>query len=183
MILETERLILRPFNKEDAPSLYECVKDERIGYWCGWPSHKNVEKSLQIIENVLIDEETYAIVLKSENKLIGCIGLKLGENCSLSDNDNHGEIGYWIAVPHWRKGFACEATNEIIRRGFEDLNLEVLWCGYYKGNEGSKGVQEKCGFTFDHILNSVNCPLLNETRVEYVSKLESRKWKKSESTK
>jgi len=183
MILETERLILRPFSEEDTASLYESAKDERIGPWCGWPAHKSVEESRNIIKHVLMDEENYAVVLKSNNQLIGCAGLKLGNNCALTDKDNEGEIGYWIAVPYWRKGYASEATNELIRRGFEDLNLDVLWCGYYKGNEKSKGVQEKCGFKFHHILNNVNCTLLNETRVEYVSILERKKWNEMESSK
>jgi RimJ/RimL family protein N-acetyltransferase len=183
MILETERLILRPFNEGDAEVIYESVQDERIGYWCGWPVHKSIEETRNIIKNVLMDKENYAVILKSENKLIGSAGIKLGKSCSLSAKDNEGEIGYWISVPYWRQGFASEATNELIRRSFEDLKLDTLWCGYYKGNEKSKGVQEKCGFTFHHILKDVNCSLLNEIRTEYVSILNHDTWEKLQSTK
>lgn len=183
MILETERLILRPFTEDDAQSLYESTIDKRIGYRCGWLAPESVEASTKIIKNVLMKEETYAITLKSDFKLIGCISLEIGCNCSLSDKENEAEIGYWIAVPYWRQGYAFEATNELIRRGFQTLNFDVLWCGYYKGNEKSKGVQEKCGFTAHHILNNVHCVALNDLRIEYVTHLDRKKWNKIQSTK
>lgn len=183
MILETERLILRPFNEDDAQVLFDSTQDERIGYWCGWSMHKSVEESRSIIKNVLTYDENYAVILKSENRLIGSAGIMIGAKSSLTDKENEGEIGYWIAVPYWRQGFASEAVKELIRRGFEDLKLDTLWCGYYKGNEKSKGVQEKCGFKFDYILNAVDCKLLNEIRTEYVTVLYYDSWKNSQTTK
>lgn len=50
MILETERLILRPWNESDAESLYEYAKDPRVGPIAGWPPHKSVEESLDVIK-------------------------------------------------------------------------------------------------------------------------------------
>ena len=53
MILETERLVLRPWQESDAESLYEYAKNPEVGPIAGWPPHKNVEDSLGIIKNVL----------------------------------------------------------------------------------------------------------------------------------
>ena len=51
----------------------------------------------------------------------------------------------WIGVPYWGQGLIPEAVREIMRHGFDDLNLEKMWCGYFDGNTKSKRVQEKCG--------------------------------------
>lgn len=176
MILETERLVLRPFEENDAKDVFELLKDDRIGPWCGWPAHTSIEHSRNIIKKVLMNEEVYAITLKPEGVLIGTISIKLGNDRSITTKEDEAELGFWIGVPYWRKGYACEATNELIRRCYEDLNIITIWCAYYKGNKKSKGVQEKCGFVFDHIQNNVECSLLNEIRVEYVSKLEKKNW-------
>ena len=48
------------------------------------------------------------------------------------------------------QGIIPEAVREIMRYGFNDLNLEKLWCGYFDGNTKSKRVQEKCGFRYHH---------------------------------
>jgi len=54
MILETERLILRRWKETDAESLYEYAQDPEVGPIAGWPSHKNIEESLEVIKTVLM---------------------------------------------------------------------------------------------------------------------------------
>ncbi len=79
MILETKRLILRPWKESDVEDSFEFAKDPKIGPIAGWPPHKNIEESLEIIRNVLSDNLTFAVVLKKENRAVGCIDLKMGE--------------------------------------------------------------------------------------------------------
>ena len=62
MILETERLILRPWKEDDAESLYKYAKDPEVGPIAGWPVHTSVENSREIIKSVLSADETYASV-------------------------------------------------------------------------------------------------------------------------
>ena len=94
MILETKRLILRPWDESDAESLYEYAKDDRVGPIAGWPPHTSVENSCEVIKTVLSAPETYAVCLKEDNKAIGSIGLMIGKNSSLDLPENEGEIGY-----------------------------------------------------------------------------------------
>ena len=75
MIFETERLILRPWEEDDADSLYEYAKDPAVGPIAGWPVHTSVENSKAIIKEVLSADETYAVCLKEDNRAIGSIGL------------------------------------------------------------------------------------------------------------
>ena len=78
--LETERLYLRPWTDDDAEALFELAKDPDVGPAAGWPAHKSVEESRDIIHNVLSAPETYAIVCKEDGRLIGSVGLKFGED-------------------------------------------------------------------------------------------------------
>ena len=77
---------------------------------------------------------------------VGSIGLMIGSASNIGILDTDAEIGYWIGVPYWGQGLIPEAVREIMRHGFNDLNLEKIWCGYFEGNTKSKRVQEKSGY-------------------------------------
>ena len=146
MILETERLILRPWEETDAEEYYKYAKDPRVGPIAGWPVHTSEEDSRQVIRNVLMVPETYAIVLKETGLPIGSIGLHHND---LTEKEDEAELGYWLGVEYWGQGFMPEAARELLRHAFLDLNLVRIWCGYYDGNDKSKRVQEKLGFKFN----------------------------------
>lgn len=169
MILETERLILRPWQESDAEDLYRYASDPRVGPIAGWPAHTSVENSLEIIKTVLSKPNTYAVVLKSAGHAVGSIGLMIGDESNIGLPQDEGEIGYWIGVPFWGQGLIPEAVNELIRYSFEDLNLKKLWCGYYSGNTKSERAQEKCGFTYHHTKENVPCSLMGDIRTENIT--------------
>ena len=172
MILYTERLILRPWEESDAESLYEYAKNPEVGPIAGWPVHTSVENSREIIRDVLSAEETYAVCLREDNKAIGSVGLMIGEHSNLDLPEEEGEIGYWIGVPFWGRGLIPEAVRELIRRGFEDLKLKRLWCGYFDGNIKSRRVQEKCGFVYHHTNKDIYWKLMDDIRTEHITCLE-----------
>ena len=49
MIIKTERLVLRPWEEEDAENLYKYAQNPKIGPIAGWPPHKNVVKLLVLL--------------------------------------------------------------------------------------------------------------------------------------
>ncbi|MBP5269454.1 MAG: GNAT family N-acetyltransferase, partial [Clostridia bacterium] len=160
-VLETERLILRPWEESDAEELYKYASDPRVGPAAGWPAHKDVEDSRNIIRGVLSEPETYAIVLKETGLPIGSIGLFRGD---LAMKDDELELGDWVGAPYWGRGIAPEAGREMLRHAFADLGMARVWCGYYDGNEKSKRVQEKLGFVYHHSADDVPVPQMGETR-------------------
>lgn len=176
MILETERLILRPWSESDAESLYEFAKDPRVGPIAGWPVHTSIENSKQIIRDVLSADETYAIVQKGEEKAIGSIGLMIGEKSNLNIRYDEAEIGYWIGVPYWGKGMVPEAVEELMKYAFEKAGILKIWCGYFDGNEKSKRVQEKCGFKYHHTESNKEWPLMQDVRTEHITYINKEQW-------
>lgn len=175
-ILTTERLILRPWSLTDAEDLYHYAKDPRIGPAAGWPPHTSVENSRAIIENVLSAPENYAVCLKPDETAIGSIGLMIGSASELRLPDNEGEIGYWIGTPFWGQGLIPEAVAELMRHAFEDLKLHILWCGYFDGNDKSKRVQEKMGFTYHHTKENMRWERLDVIRTLHVTCLTKAEW-------
>ncbi|MFA4870107.1 MAG: GNAT family N-acetyltransferase [Pedobacter sp.] len=176
MMLETERLILRPFRDADAEALYECAKDERVGPIAGWPPHKSVEQSKEIIETIFMQEGVFAITLKEDDIAIGMISLILGEKSNFPITESEGEISYWLGVPFWGKGIMPEAIKEVVRYGFEGLRLVNIWSGYYDGNAKSKIAQEKCGFHHHHVEEACVNELMNDIRIEHISRMTRDEW-------
>ena len=93
MKIETDRLILRKWEESDAESLYKYAKDEAIGPIAGWPPHKSVEESLEIIRTVFSSDECYAVCLKEDNIAIGSISLMTGDATDMTDRDDECELG------------------------------------------------------------------------------------------
>ena len=176
MILETERLIIRPWEEADAEECYKYAKDPRVGPPAGWPAHTSVENTREVIRKFLMGPDSFAIVLKETGLPIGSIGLHRND---LASGDDESELDYWIGVPYWGQGFAPEASREMLRYAFEDLGLARVWCGYYEGNEKSKRVQEKLGFKHQWVNEKAPVPQMGETRVGHVNLMTREDWEKT----
>lgn len=174
-MIETERLILRPWSEADAEPLYAYASNPKIGYMAGWPPHKSVEDSLNVIRNVLSAPETYAVLLKSSDKPIGSAGLTIGvEHFGIVAKKTEAIIGYWLGEPFWGMGLIPEAVMALLERSFTTLDLTAVWCSYYDTNGNSRRVAEKCGFKYKYSLPqktlmgedcTLDCALI--TREEY----------------
>lgn len=166
-MIETDRLILRPWRESDAKALFKYASDPDIGPVAGWSPHTSVENSLEIIRTVFSAPEIYAVVLKDIGEPVGCCGLvSLNSGNTAGMQYNQAEIGYWIGKPYWGQGLIPEAVKTLLSRCFNDLRLDVVWCGYYQENNKSKRVCEKCGFKFHHTNNDIISPL-GDRRTEH----------------
>ena len=164
---ETARLILRPWKEADAAALYRYAKDPAVGPAAGWPPHTSPEASLEIIRTVFAAPETYAVVWKESGEPVGCCGLLLPGNTHLGEQKSReAEVGYWIGVPYWGCGLACESVDRLVRHAFEDLDLSVVWLVHYDGNRRSRRVAEKCGFVWHHAEPDKPTPL-GDRRTEH----------------
>lgn len=148
-VLETQRLILREFNKNDLTDFYEYASVDGVGEMAGWSHHENIETTKEILNSFIKDNKVFAIVYKENNKVIGSLGVeKYGMEDKLDEFKNlYGrEIGYVLSKDYWGKGIMPEAVKCVINYLFDECNLDFIICGYYLFNNQSKKVQEKCGF-------------------------------------
>ena len=175
MIIETERLILRPWRETDVDALLEYARDPRIGPAAGWPPHTDRESTLDVIRTALAVDGNFAVTLRGEDKAIGSIGVF--PITRLESALGEPEIGYWIAVPFWGQGLIPEAVKELMRRNFVENGEKLLWCGHYEGNDKSRRVIEKCGFKYV-LTQEEDVPLLGEKRVCLYYKITREDWEK-----
>ena len=152
--LETERVIIRPWKKEDLEDFYEYARVDGVGQRAGWNPHASIQESEEILASFIQEKTQYAIELKENDKVIGSIGI---EELSLPldppyDNYIGRELGYVLSKAYWGKGIMPEAVKRVIQDCFEVEHYDFLLCSHSITNEQSKRVIEKCGFRFltDH---------------------------------
>lgn len=177
-ILETERLVLRKWSLDDAEDLFYYAKDERVGPNAGWKPHENIETSKRIIEGFIEEDEVYALVHKKDNKVIGGIGL---HNRSPLGNEDvpQLEIGYVLNPDYWGRGLIPEATKRVIQYGFDELDLEWIWCAHYDFNMNSKRVIEKCNFHYSFMDHKILEKLDNKEVICHYYRLKKEDYEKN----
>ena len=148
--LETERLILRPFQETDLEDLYAYASVEGVGESAGWPHHTSIEISRQVLESFIRGRNIFAVVWKETGRVIGSLGLH--ESWTEQEPEYRGlrcvEIGYVLAKEYWGQGLMPEAVRRVIRYCFEECCLDALTICHFEENDRSRRVIEKCGFRY-----------------------------------
>lgn len=154
--LETERLILRRFTKEDAVAMYKnWASDNEVTKFLTWPTHSNIDVSKFVLEewvNSYSDEKYYqwAIVLKENgDEPIGSISVvKINEDVSMV------HIGYCIGRTWWKKGITSEAMGAVMDFFFDKVNVNRIEARHDPRNPNSGKVMMKCGMKYEGTLRS-----------------------------
>ena len=143
MFARTERLLLRPGWREDAPALFRAIADERIVRNLAsapWPYTRAHAEAYLATERK--PSEASLLIFRrtgGEPELVGTVGLGRRPDGPL-------ELGYWIARSHWNKGYATEAGAAMIAAARDGLRLNRLHAGHFVDNPASGRVLEKLGF-------------------------------------
>jgi len=150
--LETEKLILRKLLYSDKKDIFEYAKKSEVAKDVLWYPHQTEMDTLEFL-NTIYEEyrknrpAPWGILLKENNKIIGTAGFV---NC---DEINHkAEIGYVLSKVYWGKGIMSEAVKEIIKFGFESLELNRIEARCNTSNIASGKLLEKIGFTYEGVL-------------------------------
>ena len=142
------RILLRPWQDNDAGTLFKYASDPDVGPRAGWPPHKSVEESLEIIRTVFNAEGMWAVIWKESGEAIGCVGYLPASASNLKIAEDQAEVGYWIARPYWGKGICTEALQMVIDYCFNEKCFTTLRGDYFPSNPASGRVMEKCGFVY-----------------------------------
>ena len=145
-MMETERIRLRPWREGDAETLFKWASDPELGPRAGWPPHKNVEESRQIIRTLFMGEGMWAVELKETGEAIGCVGYLTAGQSHLAITESECEVGYWIARPYWGQGICTEALRLVMDFCVREKGYKTLWGTYFPSNPASGKVMQKCGF-------------------------------------
>jgi ribosomal-protein-alanine N-acetyltransferase len=129
-VLETQRLQLLPYSDADMPELVSLIGAREVAAMTlRIPYPYTEQDAQQFLSRVKADDEVhFGVRLRTDGRLIGGVGLRLNRQ------HQHAELGYWLGVPYWGKGYATEAAQEMVRHGFEDLGLHRIFASHFKGN-------------------------------------------------
>jgi ribosomal-protein-alanine N-acetyltransferase len=149
--LQTDRLVLRPFEFADAPDVQRLAGAREIadttlriphpypdGAAAEWiRTHEPAwERGTSV---------TYAITLGGTAVLIGAIGLDIARHSSW------GELGYWVAVSRWNRGYCNEAARAVLAFGFSGLRLHRIQARHLTRNPSSGRVMQKIGMRLEGV--------------------------------
>ena len=137
MILETERLILRPPVPEDFAAVHSWAGNPENTRYMAWGPNDE-DQTREFLSSAKIGND-FTIVLKETGEAIGGCGI-------YPDGDNDtAEIGWIIHIDHWRRGYGTELGGELIRHGFETLKLRRIFASCAAVNIGSFRIMERNG--------------------------------------
>lgn len=128
MIIETERLILRPFVQEDLDALALILADPDVMLFSLNGPLKDKEKVRDYLQTRILDHYAqfgfglYATIHKQDQCLIGFVGLLT----QFIEEEKKVELAYRLAPAYWGKGLATEAARAVCHYAFDQLHLEEL---------------------------------------------------------
>lgn len=155
--IETQRLILRPFTKEDIePAYRNWTSDDKVTEFLRWPTHKEVSVTAEVIQDWMnhYSEKTYyqwAIVVKDLGEPIGTISV-----VEMQEETSKVHIGYCIGSKWWNRGYTSEAFRAIIPFLFDEVKVQRIEAQHDPNNENSGKVMKSCGLVYEGTLRKAD---------------------------
>lgn len=155
MISETEKLVIREFNSEDAEDLFRIYSNAETMRFLGDPPASLEEERGNIQNHIAryyneLGFGLWAAILKGEDRLVGRCGILFQD----IEGERRPELSYLIDRVYWGRGLATEAAKAVLeiartKHGFDEMIAVIA-----VGNTASIRVAEKCGFAFERGLEN-----------------------------
>lgn len=153
--LETERLILRRLELDDAEDMFNnWCNDEEVCRYLPWNPHGTIEVTNELLDMWVNDYNNsyvyrWIVILKENNKPIGTVDVVN------KDIDNKVfELGHCYSKESWGKGLATEVFSKVISFLFEEVGVEVIVAKHNENNIASGKVMQKVGMKYDGTLRA-----------------------------
>src|SRR5471032_1092422 len=144
-VLETERLMLRRPTLADVKAIARLANDRRIAENTRRLPHPYSQDDAVAFVRTLADDPRETVFLIENNHTpIGMVGVDWRA-------PEAPELGYWLGVDHWGRGFATEAARAVIDFTFEEFEVAHLCAGARDTNPLPRNILEKCGFQWNGV--------------------------------
>jgi [ribosomal protein S5]-alanine N-acetyltransferase len=151
LVLETERLRLRPFTETDVDDIWPVVSNPDFPKMMSWAAHSDRSETLGFVQAVNKSlEQNVGVVwaIEHEQRVIGSIGLDSMVFALRAWRMDRAELGFWLAPEQWNKGLMTEAADAVVRCAFQTIGLHKVTVGCIAENVASRRVIEKLGFRY-----------------------------------
>ena len=152
--LQTARLVLRPYTLSDVADLVRLAGAREVAATTLRIPHPYTEQAaVDFVAASKAEADTglcarFAITLRDTCEFCGGVGLRI------EADHQRAELGYWLGVPYWGRGYATEAAQAVVRYGFETVGLRRIYASYIPENVASGRVLEKIGMRREGRLHS-----------------------------
>lgn len=144
--LTTPRLLLRRFTSEDAPAMWELLRDEEVNTFLPWFPVKTLEEARQHLQERYLSQYSrvqsyhYAVCLRETGQLIGY--------ANVSDTEAR-DLGYGFRKEFWHQGFATEAARAMVEQLRRD-GVPYITATHDVNNPHSGAVMRKLGMEYQY---------------------------------
>lgn len=162
VILETERLLLRRFQAQDAQAMFDnWASNPNVTKYLTWQPHESVQATQTLVcdwveSYASPDFYQWAIELKTLGQPIGSISV-----VRIEEKVDECEIGYCIGEQWWGKGLTTEAFKRVIEFLFEEVGANRISAKHDTENIGSGKVMQKSGLTYEGTHRRAGCNCTN----------------------
>lgn len=148
VVLEGDRIRLRPFKKDDLEDFYLYAKTPGLGESAGWFHHESIEDSKKILDKFIRDKNILAI--EKDGQVIGSIGIHPYDEDFFEDlNDKRAvEIGFVLSEDFHRQHLITESLELVLDYLFNDIGLDAVVGGHFRGNFKSKNLHKKFNYKY-----------------------------------
>lgn len=169
--LETPRLVIRQFTPDDAPSLYELDSDPAVVRYVGGRSCSDVEAYRDRISTIYAGYYgryaslgVWAVIERVSGEFLGWVCLRPAHDYRYAAEAqfaaDEAELGYRLRQSAWGRGYATEASQAVIARGWDTEPIAAVVSSALRDNRASWRVMEKCGLRFvrEFRIEGFDCP-------------------------
>jgi len=148
-IIETKNYLLRPVRLNDTQDMFEYYKQSKVVKYLPMNFHQTVSDTRRFIKSFFIDNYKqgkighFAVVDKSNNKVIGNIGLN-----NIDKNEIEGEMGICINPTYWGNDIATELGKEVLKFIFTNTNIKRIIANTYEDNKRSRKSLNNLNFKY-----------------------------------
>src|SRR5580693_1677830 len=144
-VLETERLMLRRPTLADVRAIARLANDRRIAENTRRLPHPYLpDHAVEFVRTLANEPRETVFLIETSHTPIGVVGIDWRE-------PDAPELGYWLGVDYWGRGFGTEAARVVIDFAFEEFDSEQLVSGARVANPASRNILEKCGFQWSGV--------------------------------
>jgi len=145
VVLETERLALRKPTLADVKAIANLANDRRIAdNTRRLPHPYRQDDAVRFIKDLAKARCETVFLIEHHHTPIGMVGV----DWRVPDAP---ELGYWLGVEYWGRGFGTEAARAVIDFVFEEFDIDQMVSGARVVNPASRNILEKCGFQWSGV--------------------------------
>ncbi|MEK8180727.1 GNAT family N-acetyltransferase [Flavobacterium buctense] len=150
LIIETNRLILRPLELSDAEEMFAMDKNPEVHKYLWQTPAQHIDEVIKVIDYVRTQYDKnnigrFATIVKETNEFIGWTGIKFVDDHVENGNTNFYDYGYRLNENFWNKGYATEASKAWLDYGFNQMKIDKMNAYTHSENGASNHILEKVG--------------------------------------